>query len=74
MRVPGPLGQGWDWMGTPPRSVVGVVGEWRTAQRHPGDRPGGQSEPDTLEAHPRLRVHCPSRTLPQVVVHPVCHA
>ena len=56
------------------RSTVGVVGEWRTAQRHPGDRPGGLSEPDTLEAHPRPRVHCPSRTLPQVMVHPVCHA
>ena len=60
-------------MGPPPRSAVGVEGEWRTAERHPGDRTGGQSEPDTLEAHPRPRVHCPSRTLPQVVVHPICH-
>ena len=53
---------------------MGVVDEWRTAQRHPGDRSGGQSKPDTLEAHPRPRVHYPSRTLPQVVVHLVCHA
>ena len=30
-----------------------AVGEWRTAQRHPRDRLGGQREPDTLEAHPR---------------------
>ena len=61
-------------MGLLPRSVVGVVGEWMTAQRLPGDQSGCQNEPDTLEAHPRPRVHCPSRTLPQVVVHPVCHA
>ena len=61
-------------MGPPPRSTVGVVGVWRTAQRHPGDGPGGLSESDTLEAHPRPRVHCPIRTLPQVMVHPVCHA
>ena len=61
-------------MGPPLRLAVGVVGEWRTAQRHPGDLPGGQNEPDTLEAHPCPRVHCPSRTLPQVVGHPVCHA
>ena len=60
-------------MGPPPRSVVGVVGEWRTAQRHPRDRPGGQNESDTLEAHSCPRVHCPSRTLSQVVVYPVCH-
>ena len=61
-------------MGPPPRSAVGVVGEWWTTQRLPGDRLGGQNEPDTPEAHPRLRVHCLSRTLPQVVVHPVYHA
>ena len=53
---------------------MGVVGEWRTAQCHSGDRPGGQSKLDTLESHPRPRVHCPSRTLPQVMVHPVFHA
>ena len=45
-----------------------------TAQLLPGDRPGVQNELGTLEAHSRPRVHCPSRTLPQVVVHPVCHA
>ena len=61
-------------MGPPPRSAVGVVGDWRTAQHHPGDRPGGKSEPDTLEAHPHSRFHCPSCTLPQAVVHPVYHA
>ena len=61
-------------MGPPPRSAVGVVGEWMIAKRHPKDRPRGQSEPDNLKAHPRLRVHCSSRTLPQVVVHPICHA
>ena len=61
-------------MGAPQRLAEGVVGEWWTAQCLPGDRPGGQNEPDTLEAHPYPRVHCPSRTLPQVMVHPVCHA
>ena len=61
-------------MGPPPRLTQGVVGEWRTAQRLLGDRPGGQNESDTLEAHPRSRVHCPSHTFPQVVVHPVCYA
>ena len=50
-------------MGPPPRSAVGVVGEWRTTQRRHADRQGGQSKPNTLEAHPRMRVHCP-----------VCHA
>ena len=62
-------------MGLPLRSVVvGVVGEWRTARRHPGDRSGIQNEPDTRGAHPRPRAHCPSRMSPQVVVHPVCPA
>ena len=62
-------------MGPPPRSaVVGVVGEWRTARRHSGDRSGVQNELDTRGAHPRLRAHYPSRMSPQVVVHPVCHA
>ena len=61
-------------MGPPPRSVVVVVGEWRTAQRHPVDRPGVENEPDTREAHLRPRVHCPSRTFPQVVENPVCHS
>ena len=53
---------------------MAVVGEWRTSQRHPGDRPGGQSEHDTLKAHTHPRAHCPSRTLSQVGVHSVCHA
>ena len=61
-------------MGQPPRSAVEVVGEWMTAQRPPRGQLGGQNEPDTLEAHPRPRAHCPSRILPQVVVHPVYHA
>ena len=61
-------------MGPPPRSAARVVGEWMTVQRPPGGRPGGQNEPDTLEAPPRSRDHFPSRTLPHVVVHPVCHA
>ena len=61
-------------MGPPPRSALAEVGEWMTAYRHPGDHSGVQNEPDTREAHPRPRVHCPSRTLPQVVVHSVCHA
>ena len=58
-------------MGPPVRSPM--VGEWRTAQYHPGDRPGVQDEPDTREAHPRPRVRVPSPTCPQVVVHPICH-
>ena len=60
-------------MGSPLKSfVVVVVGEWRTARHHPGDRPGIQNEPDG--AIPRRRAHGPNRTSPQVVVHPVCHA
>ena len=50
------------------------VGEWMTAHYHPGDRSGVQNEPDTREAHPCPMVHCLSRTLPQAVVHSVCHA
>ena len=62
-------------MGPPLGSVVVVVvGEWRTARRHPRDRPEVQKESDTRGAHPRLRAHCPSRMSPQVVVHSVCHA
>ena len=61
-------------MGLTPRSAAAVVSEWRTTHRHPGDLPGGQSEPDTREAHPRSRVHFQSRTLPQVMVHSFCHA
>ena len=63
-------------MRPPPQrpAVVVVVGEWRTSQRHPGDRLGVQNDPDTSGAHPRPRAHCPSCTSPQVVVHPFCHA
>ena len=62
-------------MGPLPRSaVMMLVGEWRTTRHHPGDRLGVQNVPDTRGAHPRPRVHCPSRTSPQVMVHPVCHA
>ena len=64
-------------MGPPPRSamvVVVEVGEWRTTQCHPGDRPRVQSGPDSREARPRPRAHGPNRKSPQVVVHPVCLA
>ena len=61
-------------MGPLPRSAVGMVGVWWTTQRLLGDRSRGQNEPGTLEAHPRPRAHYPSRTLPQVMVYPVCHA
>ena len=47
-------------------TVAVVADETRTAQCPPGDRPGGQNEPDSLRAHGR------NRRLPQVVVHPVC--
>ena len=60
--------------GDSPKVGCGGGGEWMTAQHLPGDRPGDQNEPDTLEALPRPRVHCQSHTLPQVMVHPVCHA
>ena len=43
-------------------------------QCHPGGRPGGQTGPDTLNAHPHPRVHCPSHTSLWVVVHPACRA
>ena len=51
-----------------------MVDEWRTAQCHPGDRPGVQKGPDIRGAHPRPTAHCQSRMSPQVVVHSVCHA
>ena len=39
-------------MGPPLRSaVVGVVDEWRTARRHPGDHPGVQNKPDTRSSN-----------------------
>ena len=37
--------------------VVVEVGETRTAQCPPGDRPGVQNEPDSREARPRPRAH-----------------
>ena len=37
--------------------VVVEVGEKRTAQCPPGDRPGVQSRPDSREAHPHPRDH-----------------
>ena len=61
-------------MGPLPRSAATIASEWRTTQRHPGDCLRVQNETVTREADPRPRVHCPSRTFPQVVVHPVCHA
>ena len=38
-------------------------------QCHPKGRPGGQTGPDTLEAHPHPRVHCLSHTSLGVMVH-----
>ena len=64
-------------MGSLPRSavvVVEVVGERRTAQCHPGDRPGGQNGSDSRGARPRPRAYGPNHKSPQVVVHPVCPA
>ena len=49
--------------------MVVVVGEWRTAQCHPGDRPGVKNGPDTHGAPPRPRAHGSSHTSPLVVVH-----
>ena len=43
------------------RKSVAMVDGKRSGQRHPGGRPGGRTEPNTLEAHPYMRVHCPSR-------------
>ena len=54
--------------------MVVEVGEKRTAQCPPGDRPGVQSGPDSREVHPRPRAHGRNRKPPQVVVHPVCPA
>ena len=51
---------------------VAVVDGRRSGQRHPRGRPGGQTEPDTLEAHPHPRVHCLSHTSIRGVVYPAC--
>ena len=48
------------------------VGETRTAQCPPGDRPGIQNGPDSRGARPRPRAHGRNRRTPQVVGHPVC--
>ena len=56
------------------RKSIAVVNGKRSGQQHPGGRPGGQTGADTCEAPPHLRVHCPSHTPPQVVVHRACHA
>ena len=44
----------------------------RLVQRHPGGQSGGQTGPDTLEAHSHPRVHYPSHTSLRVVVHSAC--
>ena len=46
----------------------------RTVQRHPGSRPEGQTGPDTHEAHPHSRVHCPSHTSRPGGVYSTCRA
>ena len=51
-----------------------VVDGRRIGQCHPRGQPRGQTRPDSLKAHPHLRVHCPSHTLCQVVVHLACRA
>ena len=64
----------WGWRELPPWVAVVVVevGETRTAQCPPRDRPRVQNEPDSREARPRPRAHGRNRRPPQVVVHPVC--
>ena len=52
--------------------VVVEVGEKRTAQCHPEDRPRVQSGPDSREARPCPRANDLNRRSPQVVVQPVC--
>ena len=54
--------------------MVVVVGEWRTAQCHLGDRLGVQKGPDSRGARPRPRAHGQRHKSPQVVVHLVCLA
>ena len=52
--------------------MVVEVGEKRTAQCPPGDRPGVQNRPNSREARPRPRAHGLNRRPPQVMVHLVC--
>ena len=54
-------------------SLVVVDGR-RPVQHHPRGRPGDQTGPDTLEAHPHMRVHCLSHTSLWVVIHPACRS
>ena len=56
------------------RRFVVEVDRRRPVQRHPRGRPGGQTRPDTLEAHPHPRVHCTSHTSFRGVVHSACRA
>ena len=56
------------------RRPMVVVDGRMSGQCHPGGRPRGQTWPNTLEAHPHPRVHCPSHTLLRVVVHPTYRA
>ena len=56
------------------RRSVAEGDRMRPVQRHPEGRPRGQTEPDTLKAHPHPRVHCPSHTSLRGVVHPSCCA
>ena len=44
----------------------------RTIQRDPGGRLEGKTGPDTHEAHPHSRVHCPSHTSSLGMVRPAC--
>ena len=48
---------------------VVVMDGRKHVQCHPKGRPGGQTGPDTLEAHPHPRVHCLSHTSLGVMVH-----
>ena len=52
------------------RKTVVVVEGRKSGQRHLEGQPGGQTVPDTLEAHPHPRVHCPIHTSYQGVGHP----
>ena len=54
------------------RMSVVVVDRRMAVQHHPGGRPGGQTGPNTREAHPHMRVHCLSHTSLRVVVHLAC--
>ena len=63
-----------DWTELPPEAAVMVVelGEMRTGQCPPEDRPGSHTEPDNRAARPRPRAHGRNRRAPLVAGHPVC--